>query len=184
VKPANLGSSVGISKVHNRLELGDALTLADSYDEWIVIEETIGGQEIECAVLGNLVPEASVMGEIVPSHEFYDYDDKYGEDGAELAVPADVPDDVAADARALAVRAFAALRCEGMARVDFFYDREGRGLVINEINTIPGFTPASMYPRLWEATGITYPELVDRLVALALERHRRRAGRIGRSRTG
>jgi D-alanine-D-alanine ligase len=184
VKPANLGSSIGISKVHDRNELGDALTLADGFDEWIVIEEMVSGQEVECAVLGNLDPSASVMGEIVPSHEFYDFDDKYGEQGAELMVPADVPVDVSDEARAIAVRAFEALRCEGMARVDFFYDRGGRGLVINEVNTIPGFTPISMYPRLWESSGVPYVELIDRLVMLALDRHRRRAGRIGRARTG
>jgi D-alanine-D-alanine ligase len=182
VKPANMGSSIGVTKVAGRLELGDAITLALAYDEWLVIEEAIVGREVECAVLGNLHPQASVMGEIVPSHEFYDYDDKYSGEGAELHVPADLPLDVASEARSLALRAYAALRCDGMARVDLFYDEGGRGLLVNELNTIPGFTPFSMYPQLWGATGMPYPELIDRLVDLALERHRRREGRTGRAR--
>jgi D-alanine-D-alanine ligase len=182
VKPANMGSSVGVTKVASRLELGDALATALDYDEWVVVEEAIAGREVECAVLGGIHPEASVVGEIVPSHEFYDYDDKYSGEGAELHVPADLPADVAAEVRTLARRAFAALRCEGMARVDFFYDEAGRGLLVNEVNTIPGFTPYSMYPRLWEATGLPYPQLIDRLVSLALDRHRRRARRAGRAR--
>jgi D-alanine-D-alanine ligase len=182
VKPANMGSSVGVSKVIDRLGLGDALSLALHFDEWVVIEEAVTGREVECGVLGDRRPEASVVGEVVPSHDFYDYDDKYSGTGAELHVPADLPSDVTDAARHLALGAFAALRCEGMARVDFFFEEGGRGLLVNEVNTIPGFTPFSMYPRLWAASGIPYPELIDRLVELALARHRRRAGRAGRTR--
>jgi D-alanine-D-alanine ligase len=175
VKPANLGSSVGISKVAGPDALAAALTLAASYDEWVVIEEAAHGREIEVAVLGNAHPRASVPGEIVPGGEFYDYDDKYLDDAADLIVPADLPPGVADEVRALAVRAFTVLRCEGMARVDFFYEEEGRGLLFNEANTIPGFTPVSMYPKLWDASGLPYPELIDELVRLALERHEHRA---------
>ena len=125
------------------------------------------------AVLGNASPRASVPGEIVPSHEFYDYDDKYLEGAAELLIPAPLPDDVTADVRRMALAAYTALRCDGMARVDFFYEESGpaRGLLLNEVNTIPGFTPISMYPSLWQATGVSYAELVDELVRLAVERH-------------
>jgi D-alanine-D-alanine ligase len=182
VKPANMGSSVGVSKVDDRLALGDALRLAFGFDEWIVVEEAIVGREVECAVLGDLDPDTSVMGEIVPSHEFYDYDDKYSGEGAELHVPADLPADVALAARDLARQAFVALRCAGLARVDLFYEEAGRGLLVNEVNTIPGFTPYSMYPRLWGATGLPYAALIDRLVDLALSRHRRNEGRTGRAR--
>src|SRR5438876_1359518 len=182
VKPANLGSSVGVSKVAGPEELAAALGLAFSYDEWALVEEAIDGRELECGVLGNREPESSVVGEVVPGREFYDYEDKYVEDGARLLVPAPIPDDVAAGVRRLALEAFAALRCDGMARVDFFYEETGRGLLLNEVNTIPGFTPISMYPKLWEASGVSYPELVDRLVQLALERAGRRAGKVGRPR--
>ncbi|TML65253.1 MAG: D-alanine--D-alanine ligase [Actinobacteria bacterium] len=170
VKPANLGSSVGVSKVAGPEELAAALGLAFSYDEWALVEEAIDGRELECGVLGNREPEASVVGEVVRGREFYGYEDK------------PVPDEVAAEVRRLALEAFAALRCEGMARVDFFYEETGRGLLLNEVNTIPGFTPISMYPKLWEASGVSYSELVDRLVRLALERRARRAGKIGRPR--
>ncbi len=182
VKPANLGSSVGISRVDGPDGLAEALALAAAYDEWLVIEEAIVGREIECGVLGDVTLEASVPGEILPSAEFYDFDDKYADSGAELVVPAPLADDVSREVQRLAVAAAAALRVEGMARVDFFYEEAGRGLLVNEVNTIPGFTPRSMYPRLWAASGLAYPELIDRLVALALERHARRAGRIGRPR--
>lgn len=176
VKPANLGSSVGITKAHSDDELHDGLGKALSYDERIVVEEAVDGREIEVAVLGNLDPRASVPGEIVPGHEFYDYDDKYVDGEAQLRIPAPLPDDVTAEVRRLAVEAFKSLRCDGMARVDFFYEDPGRGLLLNEINTIPGFTPISMYPKLWEASGVSYPELIDHLVELALERHHRRSG--------
>jgi D-alanine-D-alanine ligase len=174
VKPANLGSSVGVSKVKTRAELDAAIELAASYDEWIIVEEAVVGREIEVAVLGNAVPRASVPGEIIPGHEFYDYDDKYVDDGARYLVPAPLSDDASAAVRRLAVDAFLALRCEGMARVDFFYEEGGRGFLVNELNTIPGFTPISMYPKLWEATGVDYSELIDELVRLAVERAGRR----------
>jgi D-alanine-D-alanine ligase len=175
VKPANLGSSVGVSKVHDPSELGEALTLAARYDEWIVIEEGVDAREIEVAVLGNAQPRASVPGEIVPSHEFYDYDDKYIDDACQLLVPAPLDAAATARVRALALDAYRTLRCEGMARVDFFYEERGRGFLVNEVNTIPGFTPVSMYPKLWEASGLSYPHLIDELVRLAVERHEHRS---------
>lgn len=174
VKPANMGSSIGVSKAKSHEEVRDAIAKASTYDEWIVFEEAANGREIEVAVLGNLRPEASIAGEIIPSREFYDYEDKYVIDGARLEVPAHLDVKASDEVRRLALRAFTALRCEGMARVDFFYEENGRGFLCNEINTIPGFTPISMYPKLWQATGVSYPELVERLVQLALERHRRK----------
>ncbi|GAB2638406.1 D-alanine--D-alanine ligase [Gordonia jinhuaensis] len=174
VKPANLGSSVGITKAHDRAELLDAIDLALQYDEVLVIEEAVTGREIEIAVLGNEDPQTSVPGEIRPGAEFYDYEDKYVTGAAELVIPADLDDAAAAQVRELAVTAFSALRCSGMARVDFFYEDGGRGWLLNEVNTIPGFTPLSMYPKLWEATGVGYSELIDRLVELAVARHRAR----------
>jgi D-alanine-D-alanine ligase len=182
VKPANLGSSVGVSKATDRTGLEDAVETALQYDEWILVEEGIAGREIEVAVLGDRPPEASLPGEIVPGADFYTYEDKYLDDSAELRAPADLDPERTAEIRRLAVAAFEACRCEAMARVDFFLEDPGRGFLVNEINTIPGFTPISMYPRLWEETGVPYPELLDRLVALALERHERRAGRTGRPR--
>ena len=175
VKPANLGSSVGVSRVVDPADLVEATALAATYDEWIVVEESAHGREIEVAVLGNVEPKASVPGEIVPTHEFYDYEDKYVDGAARLVIPAMLPLGVADDVRRLAVEAFTTLRCDGMARVDFFYEEEGRGLLINEVNTIPGFTPISMYPKLWAASGLPYDRLIDELVALALERHDRRS---------
>jgi D-alanine-D-alanine ligase len=174
VKPSNMGSSVGVTKAKSVEALAAALELAFEYDEWAVVEEAITGREIEVAVLGNRNPRASVPGEIVPGHEFYDYEDKYLEDGAQLLIPAPLPATRADEVRALAVRAFEVLRAEGMARVDFFYEEASGRFLLNEINTIPGFTPISMYPKLWIASGVTYTELIDELVALALERHRRR----------
>ena len=182
VKPANLGSSVGISRVDGPADLDAAVDLGLAYDEWLVVEEAVTGRELECGVLGNVHFEASVPGEIVPSAEFYDFDDKYSGTGAELVVPALLPGDVANRLRGMAVAVATALRAEGMARVDFFYDEAGRGLLVNEANTIPGFTPQSMFPRLWEASGVSYTELLDRLVGLALARHGRRSSRLGRSR--
>ena len=182
VKPANMGSSVGVSKVRSADELAGALELAFLYDEWVLVEEGVTAREVECAVLGGLDPKGTRLGEIVPGADFYDYEDKYSGLGAELFVPADVPDAVHEEARALAVRAFQALRCDGLARVDFFLEEGGRGLLINEVNTMPGFTPYSMYPQLWGAEGLSYPALVDRLVELALERHARRAAHTGRGR--
>jgi D-alanine-D-alanine ligase len=181
VKPANLGSSVGVSKVHDAAELAAACELALGYDEWIVIEEAIAGREIELGVLGDDPPAVSVPGEIVPGAEFYSYADKYEADDAALLVPAPLDAAQVAEAQLLACRAFEACRCEAMARVDLFLTDDGTFLV-NEVNTIPGFTPISMYPRLWEATGVPYPELLDRLIDLARARHTRRAARAGRQR--
>ncbi|HEY3143084.1 MAG TPA: D-alanine--D-alanine ligase family protein [Acidimicrobiales bacterium] len=175
VKPANLGSSVGVSKVPSADELAEALAIAAEYDEWVVIEEGVNGREIEVAVLGNISPRASVPGEVVPSHEFYDYDDKYIDGTSELLIPAPLSPEAVAKVQALAVAAFQTLRCDGMARADFFYEEGGRGFLVNELNTIPGFTPISMYPKLWEASGLSYPELIDELVRLAVDRHERRA---------
>jgi D-alanine-D-alanine ligase len=174
VKPANMGSSVGVTKAKSLAELEQAMAVALTYDEWVVVEEAVVGREIEVAVLGNEAPRASVPGEIIPGHEFYDYDDKYLSDGARLLVPAPLDDDAAAAVRQLAVEVFLALRCEGMARIDFLYEEGGRGFLCNEANTIPGFTPISMYPKLWQATGLAYRELIDELVRLALDRHGRR----------
>jgi D-alanine-D-alanine ligase len=182
VKPANMGSSVGITKVVEPGALFEAVELALTYDEWLVIEEGVVGRELECGVLGYTHLEASVVGEILPKREFYDFEDKYGTDSADLAIPANLPEVVAEECRRLAVAAARAIRAEGMARVDFFFEDPGRGLLVNEVNTIPGFTPVSMFPRLWEAAGVPYDELVDRLVSLALERHGRRAGLVGRGR--
>jgi D-alanine-D-alanine ligase len=174
VKPANLGSSVGVTKVGGSGALVSAIDEALRYDEYVMIEEAVAGREIEVAVLGNAEPQASVPGEVIPSRDFYDYEDKYVTGAAELRIPARLPEDVIAEVQRLAVAAFKALRVDGMARVDFFYEEDGRGLLINEVNTIPGFTPISMYPKLWEASGLPYPKLLDELVRLAVDRHRRR----------
>jgi D-alanine-D-alanine ligase len=176
VKPANLGSSVGVTKAHDLAELEAAIATALRYDEYVVVEEAVLAREIEVAVLGNESPRASVPGEIVPGNEFYDYDDKYVSDGADLRIPADLEAGEVAEVQRLAVAAYRALRVDGMARVDFFYEAGGRGWMVNELNTIPGFTPISMYPKLWAASGLPYGELVDELVRLALERHERRSG--------
>ncbi len=182
VKPANMGSSVGVSKAHDAAELDAAIDVALSYDEEILAEAAIVGREIEVAVLGSSHPEASLPGEVIPSAEFYSYADKYEDGSAELLAPAPLSESATAEVRALALRAFAACRCDGMARVDFFYDEGGRGFLVNELNTIPGFTPISMYPRLWEVSGLPYPALLDRLIELAIERHTRRIARAGRQR--
>jgi D-alanine-D-alanine ligase len=176
VKPANLGSSVGISKVHDSSELPAAMREAGNHDRKIVIEKGINARELEVSVLGNDEPVASVIGEIVPAGEFYDYEAKYVDDDSELIVPADIPDDVADEIRAVAVRAFRVLDCAGMARIDFLMDRESHHIYLNEVNTIPGFTSISMYPILWEASGLPLPDLVSRLVELAVERHAERHG--------
>lgn len=178
VKPANMGSSVGVSKARTVEELRDAIRHALTYDRIVVVEEAIVGREIEVAVLGNDAPEASLAGEIVPGEEFYSYDDKYVTDGAQLLVPAPLDDVDMDQVRTMAIDAFRALRCEGLARVDFFFERDdasgGRGFLVNEVNTMPGFTPISMYPKLWIHSGMTYSGLIDRLVELAVERHGRR----------
>jgi len=174
VKPANLGSSIGVSKATDAVTLEVALNAAAAYDEWIIVEEAITGREIELAVLGDRVPQVSGPGEIRPGADFYDYADKYETDAAELLDDPDLEPETVVLFQELAARAFLALRCSGMARVDFFLADDGRGPVLNEVNTIPGFTPISMYPRLWQKAGLTYPALVDRLVDLAVERHARR----------
>jgi D-alanine-D-alanine ligase len=172
VKPANLGSSVGISKVKQPRDLEAALSLAAEFDRKLVVEAAVPhAREIECAVLGNDAPEASVPGEIIPSREFYDYEAKYLDDGSELVIPADLAPAQAASVRSMAVEAFLAVDAAGMARVDFLVNRESGEIFLNEINTIPGFTTISMYAKLWEASGVPYPVLLDRLIALALERH-------------
>jgi D-alanine-D-alanine ligase len=172
VKPANLGSSVAVSKARNRAELEAALELAAQYDRKVIAERAISGRELECAVLGNEQPEASLPCEIIPSREFYDYEDKYILDAARLIVPAELPPEITAEVRRLAVACYRVVECEGMARVDFLWEQPSQKLYINEINTIPGFTSISMFPRMWEATGLPYPRLIDRLIELALERHR------------
>jgi D-alanine-D-alanine ligase len=182
VKPANMGSSVGVSKATNRVELDHACSVALGFDEWILAEEAITGREIELAVLGDDPPQVSVPGEVVPSDEFYSYTDKYESDAAELLAPAPLSAEQTRQAQELAVQAFEACRCEAMARVDLFFEEAGRGFLVNEVNTIPGFTPLSMYPRLWQVSGLSYPELIDRLIELALARHERRTKRAGRQR--
>lgn len=172
VKPANLGSSVGISKVAGPRECEAALQLAARFDRKIIVEKAVNAREIECAVLGNDKPQASVPGEIVPVNEFYDYQAKYVQEGSRLIIPAKIGAAKTRQARELALRAFKAIDCAGMGRVDFLMDRRSGKLYINEINTIPGFTSISMYPKLWAASGLPYPKLIDRLIELALERHR------------
>lgn len=172
VKPANLGSSVGVSKVKNRKDFDKAIKESFLYDTKIIIEEFIDGREIECAVLGNDNPIASIAGEVIPTHEFYDYNAKYiDENGARLKIPADILNAKMMEVQALAVKAFKALCLEGMARIDFFMDKAGR-LYVNEPNTIPGFTNISMYPKLWEKSGIMYSDLLDKLIELAIDRYR------------
>jgi D-alanine-D-alanine ligase len=172
VKPANLGSSVGIAKVRSRAELEAALDNAASYDRRLVVEAGVTAREVECAVLGNDNPKASVVGEITFDSDFYDYKTKYTEGLAQLHIPADLPDTVISQIQEMAIKAFLAVDAAGLARVDFFYVEETEEVLINEINTIPGFTSTSMYPRLWGATGISFPQLVDRLINLAVERYR------------
>ena len=175
VKPANLGSSVGISKATDEASLADAMALARSFDRRIIVEAAVPeAREIECAVLGNDTPEASVPGEVIPSREFYDYEAKYIDSASQTVVPADLPPGTVDEVRRMAVEAFRALDCAGMARVDFLLSRRDNAIFVNEINTIPGFTTISMYSKMWEASGVTYAELLDRLIALALERHAER----------
>jgi D-alanine-D-alanine ligase len=176
VKPANLGSSVGISKAHDRKEIGPAIAEAAKFDRKIVIEEGVGGRknkarEIECAVLGNDEPEASIAGEIIPCKEFYDYDAKYLVEGSEPVIPAKLAKSEMETVQKLAIAAFQAVDCTGLARVDFLMDPKSRKMFVNEINTMPGFTSISMYPKLWAATGVSYPDLIDRLIQLGIARH-------------
>jgi D-alanine-D-alanine ligase len=169
-KPANLGSSVGVSKCQNRADLLEGLMEAARYDRRILIQRGVNGREIEVSVLGNDDPEASIPGEIIPSREYYSYEAKYVDNASELLIPAPIPEAISQKAMQLAVKAFKAIDCQGMARVDFLLDRDRDELYLNELNTIPGFTSISMYPKLWEACGLPYPKLVDRLIGLALER--------------
>lgn len=170
IKPANLGSSVGVHKASDRESFEAAVADAFAYDLKILIEECVHGRELECAVLGNRDPAASVVGEIIPHHDFYSYEAKYiDEEGAGLQIPADIPDSVSDSIRALSIETFIALECEGLGRVDCFLKEDGE-IVVNEINTIPGFTKISMYPSLWEASGVPYSELITRLIELAIER--------------
>ena len=172
VKPANLGSSVGISKARSREEFDAAMTLALEFDRKVVIEAAVPHtREIECAVLGNDDPQASVPGEVIPSREFYDYEAKYLDEGSQTLIPAPLTDEQAATIRRMAVEAFRAVDGSGLARVDFLMNRETGAIVLNEVNTLPGFTTISMYPKMWEATGLSYPALIDRLITLAIERH-------------
>jgi D-alanine-D-alanine ligase len=176
VKPANLGSSVGISKAHNRKELGPAIEEAAKFDRKIVVEQGVGGKknkarEIECSVLGNDEPAASVPGEIVPGKEFYDYTAKYLDEGSQLIIPARLTKAETKTVQELAVRAFQAVDCSGLARVDFLMDPKTHKIYLNEINTMPGFTSISMYPKLWAASGLAYADLIDRLIQLGIERH-------------
>jgi len=175
VKPANSGSSVGISRADDVPSLVDSLHEAARYDDKIIAERGVSAREIEVAVLGNEAPEASVPGEIIPHHAFYDYEAKYHDEATELVIPADLSEDSASELRETAIRAYRALDAEGMARVDFLVERENGAIWINELNSLPGFTDGSMYPRLWQASGLSYGELLDRLIELALERHRRRS---------
>src|SRR5579862_286038 len=176
VKPANLGSSVGISKARDRKELGPAIDEAAKFDRKIVIEQGVGGaknkaREIECSVLGNDKPAASVPGEIVPGKEFYDYTAKYLDEGSELIIPAKLTKTETKKVQELAIKSFKAVDCSGLARVDFLMEPKSRKIYLNEINTMPGFTSISMYPKLWAASGVTYPELIERLIQLGIERH-------------
>jgi D-alanine-D-alanine ligase len=172
VKPCNLGSSVGISRVTDRAELEAAIERARLYDRRVIVEEGVDGREIECSVLGNDEPLVSVPGEVISHHDFYDYESKYTEGLADLLIPAPLTADQYREVRELALRAFEAVDASGLARVDFFLRRSDGAWLVNEINTMPGFTTTSMYPKLWEASGVSYSELIDRLIQLALERHR------------
>jgi D-alanine-D-alanine ligase len=176
VKPTNLGSSVGITKAHDRKELPGCIDEAARFDRKIIVEEGVGGKknkarEIECSVLGNDQPEASVPGEIVPIKEFYDYAAKYLDEGSDLVIPAKLTKSETKKVQQLAIAAFKAVDCSGLARVDFLMDPKTRKIYLNEINTMPGFTAISMYPKLWAATGLSYPDLIDRLIQFGLDRH-------------
>jgi len=174
VKPANMGSSVGVSKAKTVEALREAIDYALTYDDWVVVEEAVTGREIEVAVIGNADPFVSVPGEIIPGDEFYSYDDKYVNDASVGLVPASLSAEQVASVQQMALDVYRALRCDGLARCDFFLEENGRGFLCNEINTMPGFTPISMFPKMLIASGMTYPEIIDRLVELALERHARR----------
>jgi D-alanine-D-alanine ligase len=174
VKPANLGSSVGVSKCSSRSDLYEGILHAGQFDRRILIERGINAREIEVSVLGNDTPEVSIPGEVVPADDFYTYDAKYHNAESELIIPAPISESMVSEVRNLAVKAYQAIDCAGMARVDFLLEKETDRLFLNELNTIPGFTSISMYPKLWAASGLDYPQLVERLVALALERRAER----------
>ncbi|MDQ6676352.1 MAG: D-alanine--D-alanine ligase [Acidobacteriota bacterium] len=174
VKPANLGSSVGISKAHNQAGLAAALALAAQYDRKVIVERGVEGREFECSVIGNDHPAASVPCEIIPSREFYDYEDKYLLDKARVEMPARITPEQTAEMQRLAVSCYQAVECEGMARVDFLMDGATGQMFVNEINTLPGFTSISMFPKMWEHSGIKFPALIEQLLALAIERHQRK----------
>ncbi len=169
IKPSNAGSSMGISKARDKEELIRGLIFASEHDTKIVVEEFINGREIECAVLGNSAPKASTLGEIIPAGEFYDYDAKYNNKNSKLVIPAQLSEDTAIKIKDIAIKAYKALDCKGLSRVDFFVHNETEEVYINEINTLPGFTSISMYPKLWEASGLKYSQLLDELISLALE---------------
>jgi len=177
VKPANTGSSIGISKAHNRKELLAAIAVAATYDRKVIVEQGVrNAREIECAVLGNDDPQVSVPGEIIPSNEFYDYDAKYVDGKSQAVIPAKLPRRVTVQVQRAAIAAYKAIDCAGMARADFFVVRSSGAIYINELNTIPGFTSISMYAKLWQASGLSFPALLDRLIDLALERHQQKSG--------
>jgi D-alanine-D-alanine ligase len=185
VKPANLGSSVGISKAHDRKELGPAIEEAAKFDRKIVIEQGVGGRkqkarEIECSVLGNDNAKASLPGEIVPSTEFYDYNAKYLDEGSQLIIPAKLSKGETKEVQRLAIAAFKAVDCSGLARVDFLMEPKSRKIYLNEINTMPGFTAISMYPKLWAASGVSYSDLIVRLIQLGLDRHEEKKNQYSR----
>lgn len=181
VKPSNLGSSIGITKVKDFSELPDAIERAFEWDRVILIERGVNAREIECSVLGNDKPIASVPGEVIPYREFYDYKDKYLEGKTKFVIPANVSEEEKKKFQELSIRTFLALECFGMARVDFLMERETHEIFVNEVNTIPGFTSISMYPKLWEASGISYPELIERLIQLAFERHKNKRKKLNYS---
>jgi len=171
IKPSNLGSSIGITKVQSLSQLSEAIHLAFSYDNKILIEEAIEGREFECSVLGNENPVSSLPGEIIPSRTFYDYQDKYIEGKTGFGIPADIPESTAKEIQRISIAAFKSIECSGMARVDFFLQKKSQKIYLNEINTIPGFTEISMYPKLWEASGMTFTQLLEKLITLAVQKH-------------
>jgi D-alanine-D-alanine ligase len=173
-KPANLGSSIGVCKIHSKGELAEALAFSSQFDRKIVIEKGIDTRELECAILGNDRPQASVVGEILPGREYYDYEAKYADPNSRLEIPASIPEDRSEEIRNIAVKAFELIDGSGLARVDFFMERSTGAIWINEINTMPGFTPISMYAKLWAASGVDFSELMRRLVRLGMERHAER----------
>jgi D-alanine-D-alanine ligase len=174
VKPANLGSSVGISKINDYEQCGQAIHRAFLYDRKILIEEGIRGQEFECSVLGNEAPRASLPGEVIPYREFYDYEDKYLEGKTSFVIPAEIPSSLVKEIQEISIKAYRSIDCSGMARIDFFLQEQTEKLFLNEINTIPGFTEISMYPKLWEASGLSFSRLLDELIALGFESHKKK----------